>query len=56
MLTLDSSALLQEAAALLRQQGQLLHSRTLAGQTRAKGKTDFVTAVDTRVQDRKSVV
>lgn len=51
MLTLDSSALLQEAAALLRQQGQLLHSRTLAGQTRAKGKTDFVTAVDTRVQE-----
>lgn len=45
------STLEQEAAALLRRQGTLLHSRTLAGQTRAKGRTDFVTAVDTRVQE-----
>ena len=38
------------AAALLREAGELLRDRERAAEVRAKGRTDFVTAVDTRVQ------
>ena len=38
------------AAALLREAGELLRDRERAAEVHAKGRTDFVTAVDTRVQ------
>lgn len=38
------------ASALLREAGAAFSDRTLAADIRAKGRTDFVTAVDTRVQ------
>lgn len=57
---------LEQAIPIVREAGKLLHDRVCSSSIQEKGKTDFVTAVDTAVQyfirerlqklDRKSVV
>ena len=40
----------EQVLPIVREAGALLHDRVLSGEIREKGKTDFVTAVDTAVQ------
>ena len=49
---MDTAALLRQAGRIVREAGARLEDRSLAAQVRAKGPTDFVTAVDTEVQER----
>lgn len=44
------SGLLEQVISIVREAGELLHDQMLSGKIREKGKTDFVTAVDTAVQ------
>lgn len=41
---------LEQATLLIREAGKLLHDRVCSSSIQEKGKTDFVTAVDTAVQ------
>ena len=49
---MDTAALLRQAGRIVREAGARLEDRSLAAQVRAKGPTDFVTAVDTEVQEQ----
>ena len=49
---MDAAELLRQAGRIVREAGARLEDRSLAAQVRAKGPTDFVTAVDTEVQER----
>lgn len=51
MLNAENAELFKRAAAIVREAGNLLSDRSMAAQVREKGKTDFVTAVDTEVQE-----
>lgn len=46
----DAMVLLEQASAIVRETGKLLFCREMAEQVREKGRTDFVTDVDTEVQ------
>ena len=49
---MDAAELLRQAGRIVREAGARLEDRSLAAQVRAKGSTDFVTAVDTEVQEQ----
>ena len=49
---MDTAFLLEQASGIVREAGKLLLCREMAAQVREKGKTDFVTAVDTEVQEQ----
>ena len=47
---MDAISLLEQASRIVRDAGNLLFCREMAEQVREKGRTDFVTAVDTEAQ------
>lgn len=47
---MDAISLLEGSSSIVREAGKLLFCREMAEQVREKGRTDFVTAVDTEVQ------
>lgn len=49
---MDDAELLRQAGRIVQEAGARLEDRDRAAQVRAKGPTDFVTAVDTEVQER----
>ena len=49
---MDAAELLRQAGRIVQEAGARLEDRNLASQVHAKGPTDFVTAVDTEVQEQ----
>ena len=49
---MNAAELLRQAGRIVQEAGARLEDRNLASRVHAKGPTDFVTAVDTEVQER----